>query len=36
MKVCNESETTKISDCNSKVQPCVLTNHGIDTMERIV
>lgn len=24
-------ETIKISDCNPKAQPCVLTNHGIDT-----
>jgi hypothetical protein len=31
MKVCNEPETIKISDCNPKAQPCVLTNHGIDT-----
>ena len=31
MKVCNQPETIKISDCNPKVQPCVLTNHGIDT-----
>ena len=31
MKVCNEPETVKISDCNFKAQPCVLTNHGIDT-----
>lgn len=31
MKVCNEPETIKISDCNPKKQPCVLTNHGIVT-----
>ena len=30
MKLCNQPETIKISDCNPKVQPCVLTNHGID------
>lgn len=30
MKVCNEPETIKISDCNPKAQPCVLTNNGID------
>jgi hypothetical protein len=31
MKVCNEPETIKISDCNPKAHSCVLTNHGIDT-----
>ena len=31
MKVCNEPETIKISDCNPKKQSCVLTNHGIVT-----
>lgn len=31
MKVCNEPETIKISDCNPKARPCVLTNQGIDT-----
>lgn len=31
MKVCNEPETIKISDCNPKAQACVLTNNGIDT-----
>lgn len=31
MKVCNEPETIKISDCNPKAQPCVLTNQGFDT-----
>lgn len=30
MKVCNEPETIKISDCNPKAQHCVLTNYGID------
>ena len=31
MKVCDQTETIKIADCNPKAQPCVLTNHGIDT-----
>ena len=31
MRACNELETIKIKDCNPKAQPCVLTNHGIDT-----
>ena len=31
MKVCSEQETIKISDCNPKTQPCVLTNQGIVT-----
>lgn len=31
MKVYNEPETIKISDCNPKAQPCVLTNHEIVT-----
>lgn len=31
MKVCDQPETIKISDCNPKAQPCILTNHGIDT-----
>jgi hypothetical protein len=31
MKVYNEPETIKISDCNPKSNPCVLTNNGIDT-----
>lgn len=30
MKVCNKPETIKLSDCNPKAQPCVLTNRGID------
>ena len=30
MKVCNEPETIKISDCNPNAQPCVLTNRGLD------
>lgn len=30
MKVCGEIETIKISDCNPKAQPCVLTNNGLD------
>lgn len=29
MKVCNEPENIKISDCNPKKQTCVLTNHGL-------
>lgn len=24
-------ETIKLSDCNPKTRPCMLTNHGIDT-----
>ncbi len=32
MKVLNEPETIKISDCKPKAQPCVLTNCGIDNM----
>lgn len=31
MKVCNEPENIKISDCNPKKQTCALTNHGIIT-----
>lgn len=31
MKVCDKPETIKISDCNPKAQPCVLTNQGIVT-----
>ena len=31
MKVCNEPETIKISDCDVRAKPCVLTNHGIVT-----
>ena len=31
MKVCNEPETIKLSDCNLKTKPCMLTNRGIDT-----
>ena len=31
MKVCSDPETIKISDCNTKTQPCVLTNQGIVT-----
>lgn len=31
MKVCNEPGTIKISDCNPKAQPCVLTNNGMVT-----
>lgn len=31
LKLCCQTETIKISDCNPKAQPCVLTNHGIDT-----
>lgn len=31
LKLCHQTETIKIADCNPKAQPCVLTNHGIDT-----
>lgn len=31
LKMCHQTETIKIADCNPKAQPCVLTNHGIDT-----
>ena len=31
LKLCHQTETIKMEDCNPKAQPCVLTNHGIDT-----
>lgn len=31
LKLCHQTETIKMEDCNPKALPCVLTNHGIDT-----